>query len=132
MLRYAPRAVPLMYTNASATMYRFVNGNYERTTFDKVCWDESASASAAKNGMTSQYNVRVFIPYSGAALKVTPGKDLMVEGTVDFTFDNSSEQSQAESLKRLREKCGKVYSVMSCDNKTLGYRPLWHYDILLK
>ena len=132
MVRFSPKAAPSIYTNTSVTLFRFVDGNYERMLFDKVCWDESESATTSKTGMTAQHSARVFIPYSGTHLELTSGKDLMVKGTINFTFDNSSEQTKAESLKQLRKKCGKVYSVMSCDNKTLGHRPLWHYDILLK
>lgn len=114
-----------MYTNTKATVYRLVGGKYERMTFPKVFWDMKSSASTNKSGTTESDTVTVFIP---SVISLTPQKDLIIKGSATLPIDNSSEQAQSASVKRLFEVYD-VHTVMACRACDFGSAGMRHTEL---
>lgn len=117
-----------MYTNAKATVYRLVDGKYEKISLSNVFWDMKSSASAGKNGVTESDAVTVFLPQ---CLWLTPQKDLIIKGSASTTIDNSSEKAQSDGIKKLFAKYD-VHTVMSCRVCDYGSAEMWHTELEVK
>ena len=114
-----------MYTNTKATMYRLTGGKYERIFLPRVFWDMKSTASTDKNGKTESDTVTVFLPL---LLQLTPQKDLIVRGSVTLTIDNSTEETQSASVKRLFEVYD-VHTVMACRACDFGSVGMRHTEL---
>lgn len=122
-----------MLTNDCATVYTFVNGSYKRIFISDVFWYDRQQTATDKNGMTVNCKANVIIPADkNLALNLNAGKDMVCRGDIKFEFDNSSEQSQSQSLKELRSICGDVMSVAEFSKKFYGSQCMHHYEVLLK
>ncbi len=114
-----------MYTNAEATVYRLTRGKYERIFLPRVFWDMKSTASTGKNGKTESDTVTVFLPL---LLRLTPQKDLIVKGSVPLIIDNSTEETQSASVKRLFEVYD-VHTVMACRMCDYGSAEMRHTEL---
>lgn len=114
-----------MYTNTKATVYRLVEGKYERIFLPRVFWDMKSTASASKNGKTESDTVTVFLP---SLLQLTPQKDLIIKGSVPLTIDNSTEETQSASVKRLFNGYD-VHTVMGCWMCDFGSAGMRHTEL---
>lgn len=114
-----------MYTNTKATVYRLIGGKYERIFLPRVFWDMKSTASTGKNGKTESDTVTVFLPL---LLQLTPQKDLIIKGSVPLTIDNSTEETQSASVKRLFEVYD-VHTVMACRVCDYGSAEMRHTEL---
>lgn len=114
-----------MYTNTKATVYRLTRGKYERIFLPRVFWDMKSTASTSKNGKAESDTVTVFLP---SLLQLTPQKDLIVRGSVTLTIDNSTEETQSASVKRLFEVYD-VHTVMACRMCDFGSAGMRHTEL---
>lgn len=117
-----------MYTNTKATVYRLTGGKYERIFLPRVFWDAKSTALTSKNGKTESDTVTVFLPL---LLRLTPQKDLIVKGSVPLTIDNSTEETQSASVKRLFEVYD-VHTVMACRMCDYGSAEMRHTELTVK
>lgn len=115
-----------MYTNAEATVYRLTRGKYERIFLPRVFWDAKSSASTGKNGKTESDTVTVFLPL---LLQLTPQKDLIIKGSVPLTIDNSTEETQSASVKKLLFAGYDVHTVMACRMCDFGSAGMRHTEL---
>lgn len=117
-----------MYTNTKATVYRLTEGKYERIFLPHVFWDMKSTASTGKNGKTESDTVTVFLPL---LLQLTPQKDLIIKGSVPLTIDNSTEETQSASVKRLFDGYD-VHTVMTCKVCDYGSKRMRHTELTVK
>lgn len=114
-----------MYTNTKATVYRLTGGKYERIFLQRVFWDMKSTASTGKNGKTESDTVTVFLPL---LLQLTPQKDLIIKGSVPLMIDNSSEETQSASVKKLFNGYD-VHMVMACRVCDYGSAEMRHTEL---
>lgn len=114
-----------MYTNTKATVYRLIGGKYERIFLPRVFWDMKSTASTGKNGKTESDTVTVFLPL---LLRLTPQKDLIIKGSVPLTIDNSTEETQSASVKKLFAGYD-VHTVMACRVCDYGSAEMRHTEL---
>ncbi len=114
-----------MYTNTKATVYRLTGGKYERIFLPRVFWDMKSTASTGKNGKTESDTVTVFLPL---LLQLTPQKDLIIKGSVPLTIDNSTEETQSASVKKLFAGYD-VHTVMACRVCDYGSAEMRHTEL---
>ena len=114
-----------MYTNTKATVYRLVEGKYERIFLPRVFWDARSTASTGKNGKTESDTVMVFLPL---LLPLTPQKDLIIKSSVPLTIDNSTEETQSASVKKLFAGYD-VHTVMACRMCDFGSAGMRHTEL---
>lgn len=114
-----------MYTNTKATVYRLVEGKYERLFLPRVFWDMKSAATTGKNGKTESDTVTVLLPL---LLQFTPQKDLIVKGSASLTIDNSSEEAQSASVKKLFDGYD-VHTVMACRMCDYGSAEMRHTEL---
>lgn len=91
-----------MLTNADCTLYKFQDGCYERYVVENVYWYENQRAGVSKSGLNNTDNLTVFF-YSSDVIPQTPTKDILVKGSVDFEFDNTSPQKVSESMQEFQK-----------------------------
>lgn len=121
-----------MFTNADMTIYSLKDGKYTRTVIEEVFWNAVKESNTIKSGMTTVDSVKIIIPkYSAPVFTVTTGKDLVIEGVIDYEFDNSSQKTQSESLKHLKDNY-EVVTVTSFDPKLFGNEHMQHYVLSCK
>ena len=114
-----------MYTNTKATVYRLIGGKYERIFLPRVFWDMKSTASTGKNGKTESDTVTVFLPL---LLQLTPQKDLIIKDSVPLTIDNSTEEAQSASVKKLLAGYD-VHTVMACRMCDFGSAGMRHTEL---
>lgn len=114
-----------MYTNTKATVYRLIEGKYERIFLPRVFWDMKSTASTSKNGKTESDTVTVFLPL---LLQLTPQKDLIIKDSVPLTIDNSTEEAQSASVKKLFAGYD-VHTVMACRMCDYGAAEMRHTEL---
>lgn len=114
-----------MYTNTKATVYRLVGGKYERIFLPRVFWDMKSTASTGKNGKTESDTATVFLPL---LLRLTPQKDLIIKDSVSLTIDNSTEEAQSASVKKLFAGYD-VHTVMACRMCDYGSAEMRHTEL---
>lgn len=114
-----------MYTNTKATVYRLIGGKYERIFLPRVFWDMKSTASTGKNGKTESDTVTVFLPL---LLQLTPQKDLIIKDSVPLTIDNSTEEAQSASVKKLFDRYD-VHTVMTCRMCDYGSAEMRHTEL---
>lgn len=117
-----------MYTNTKATVYRLIGGKYERIFLPHVFWDMKSTASTGKNGKTESDTVTVFLPL---LLRLTPQKDLIIKDSVSLTIDNSSDEAQSLSVKKLFAGYD-VHTVMACKVCDYGSKRMRHTELTVK
>lgn len=123
----------IVYTNAETTLFKLTDGKYKRIFIPRVFWDETKQANTVKSGMTVTDRVSLVIPYDSVGeLELAEGKDFFFKGEIALDVDNSSEKTQAESLKLLRNLYGAPLTVVSFDKKLFGSKEMWHYEVSLK
>lgn len=114
-----------VYTNTKATVYRLTGGKYERIFLPRVFWDMKSTASTGKNGKTKSDTVTVFLPL---LLQLTPQKDLIIKGSAPLTIDNSTEETQSASVKKLFAGYD-VHTVMACRVCDYGSAEMRHTEL---
>lgn len=116
------------------TLYRWVPSlkAYERNVIYAVFWDSVKHSNTIKSGQVNIDSVFISIPSTSAtALEITTGKDIVVKGSVDFEFDNTSEKTQLDSLKALKQ-IHDCFTVTSVDPKLYGSPNMQHYELSCK
>lgn len=119
-----------MFVNADCTLYKYdkQTGEYIRHFIKGVFWQESKAANVLKSGLTAADSTTIFI-YQQSPVPESPAKDILVKGCCAFDFDNTSQSTISESLKKLR-KITSFVTVSSIDNCWYGGLP--HYEISAK
>lgn len=121
----------MRYTSC-ATLYRFAGDKgYERVFIPLCHWQESRAATISTTGLQTVDGVIIYLPIDSPYPK-TKGKDIMLEGNIDFEFDNYDELTIANSLKELRTLHPDFVTVKSVDKKAYGSKHLQHYKVLAK
>lgn len=136
-----------MLTDSSCTLYRFNKIGFDRYFIPECHWQECKSANVMKSGMQNADGITVYIPAEAAVLHPNgfvyhagilfqdmdilpknPAQDIIIKGECKFTFDNTSQQTASESLKKLREQYD-FHTVMSIDRLLYGSPNLRHIKI---
>lgn len=116
-----------MYTNTDITLYSFAGGRYERLVINNVFYQESEQTNIIKSGIANVSSALILIPYKTDML-FKKGKDLIVKGICETLIDNTSPQTISQSIKALRQ-AHKVLTVMTADEKKIGSKDMWHYEL---
>lgn len=117
----------MMYTNADITLYHKTAEGYEKREIKDVFWDEKRSSVRTNGGMNSSDTVKIFIPVSSAEnLTVAEGSDFVIRGFSDVEIVNTSQQTQSDGFKALRE-AHEVFTVTVCEHNTYGSKNVQHY-----
>ncbi len=117
-----------MYTNTSCTLY-LASNNYEAIIIPHCFLTHRKIYATSKLGL--EYNESAFCMIQGnSSLSFSEGKDFLVDGVCDFTFDNSSEKGYSDSVKAL--KALDAYTVMIADWKNYGSKHMRHWEISCK
>lgn len=133
--------------NESCTVYIRSGFGFDRCFIPECHWQESRASNVLKSGMTDADGITVYI-LSKAGVVFPDGeihtcgelfenptnapksaaRDMIVFGKCEFTFDNSSEKTASESLKRFVSEYG-AHTVMSIDRLIYGSDDMRHYKI---
>ena len=120
-----------MYTNADMTLYHWNGSGYDRKVVERIFWDNSKISNITKTGRIDADTVKILIPVSSAVLSVTTGKDLVVKGKCEAEFDNTSQATISESVRKLKAE-QEVFTVNSFDEKLYGSLRMQHYELSCK
>ena len=102
-----------MLTNADCTLYHFESGKYTKRVYKNIYWRCCKASNILKSGLQNADTVTVYL-YENC-LPITPQRDILVRGIVDFEFDNSSEKSISDGVSYIRENYEFITAV-SVDN----------------
>ena len=124
----------VMITNSDMTLYHYDKKQkvYQRIQIHGVNWSHQSIANFDKRGQANCDTVKILIPATNVTnLEVTIGKDLVVKGICNASISNSSEETQARSIKSLIADYD-VHTVTLYDPR-LDYRPaMQHYELSCK
>lgn len=87
-----------MLKNADCTIYEA--GTYTRHVIPDVYWNDARGRTVTNRGVQIADSVIVYI-YSDAYIP-KPG-DIVVKGTVDYTFDAATQQTASASMDQFRK-----------------------------
>lgn len=114
-----------MLYNANLTVYE--SKTYEKHIIEKVYWNDSRGQTTTKNGIQITDSVTVYV-YSDEY--IPKKEDIIVRNVCDFFFDNSSQKTVSESMKKFREICPDFVVVKSVNNCMFGGLP--HIEIIAR
>lgn len=107
-----------MLINANITL--FEKENYTPHFIENVYFSDSRGQTVAKNGVQIFDSVLIYIYSDGYFPK---SGDILVKNRCDFSFDNSSQKSISESMKRFREKYPDFAVIKNVNNYWFGGLP---------
>lgn len=111
-----------MFPNTITLFHHAKNGGYERLTLIKNCFCyKDTKARIDRQGKKTLYKLTVIID-NPSLIEIEEGLDVVVEGTCDFNFDNSSEEMISKSLRNLKSKF-KPYTVSEVVDNSYGGIP---------
>ncbi len=129
-----------MHTNTDITLYLYdKSGNILRLQVTGkngkkgALWDEVKQSNILKSGLTSADTIKIMIPAANLpeGISFTVAKDMVVEGVIDFEFDNTSDATRSASLKALKAAHA-VYGINAADAKLYGSPGMRHYQLSCK
>lgn len=107
-----------MLVNADITL--FEKENYTRHFIEDVYFSDSRGQTVTKNGIQISDSVVIYI-YSDSYFPKSG--DIIVKNRCDFEFDDSSQKTISESMKRFREKYPDFAVVETVNNYQFGGLP---------
>ena len=125
-----------MLDNETCTLY-IKDGNGFNAYFVERChWQESKASNVVKSGLQNADGIIVYIFVEGLDDELksvlesrrNAAQDVIVKGECNFTFDNSTPQTAAQSLKTLNADFD-VHTVMSIDKLLYGSPDLQHFKL---
>lgn len=121
-----------MRYESCATLYKYVGDEgYERVFIPFCHWQESRAATISTTGLQTVDGIIIYLPID-SPFPTNKGKDIMVQGNIDFEFNNVKQATIAESLKEFRRLYPDYVTVKSVDKKAYGSKRLQHYKVLAK
>lgn len=114
-----------MLINGDCTVYE--KDGYAKHLIQDVYWNDSRSQTVSKNGVQVSDSVIVYV-YSDTY--VPKAGDIIVKGTVDFSFDNSTQRSASESMREFRTLYPDFAVIKSVSNAMYGGLP--HIEIIAR
>lgn len=111
-----------MLVNADITL--FEKENYTPHFIENVYFSDSRGQTVAKNGVQISDSVVIYIYSDGYFPK---SGDIVVKNRCDFSFDDSSQKSLSESMKRFREEYPDFAVVKTVNDYRFGGLP--HIEI---
>ena len=128
-----------MLDNETCTLY-IKDGNGFNAYFVERChWQESKASNVVKSGLQNADGIIVYIFVEGLDDELksvlesrrNAAQDVIVKGECNFTFDNSTPQTAAQSLKTLNAEYD-VHTVMSIDKLLYGSPDLQHFKLSVR
>ena len=125
-----------MLDNETCTLY-IKDGNGFNAYFVERChWQESKASNVVKSGLQNADGIIVYIFVEGLDDELksvlesrrNAAQDIIVKGECNFTFDNSTPQAAAQSLKTLNAEYD-VHTIMSIDRLLYGSPDLQHFKL---
>lgn len=125
-----------MLDNETCTLY-IKDGNGFNAYFVERChWQESKASNVVKSGLQNADGIIVYIFVEGLDDELksvlesrrNAAQDVIVKGECNFTFDNSTPQTAAQSLKTLNAEYD-VHTIMSIDRLLYGSPDLQHFKL---
>lgn len=118
-----------MKRTTSITIYHKIGTSYVREVYHKCFWDEDKASNIKKSGLASVDSLYISMPLSAAPnLTINNGKDLVIKGEIEDEFENTTEQTQSNSLKALKEK-HQVFTINAHSKKDHGSPRVHHWEI---
>lgn len=118
-----------MKNTVKVTIFHLNGANYEKKIYDKCFWDEDQAQAIRKSGLASVDSLYVSIPYFVVqSLEINKGKDYIIQGETELDFDNTSQSTQSNSLKALKENHN-VFTINSSSLKNHGSKRMWHWEL---
>ena len=111
-----------MLANADVTFYSFTD--YVKHTAHRAYFTDNRGRTVKKNGIETTDSVTVYLYTDEYVPK--PG-DIVVNGICPFTFDNSSQQTISDDMKRFRASYPDSAVVKSVADMRFGGLP--HIEI---
>lgn len=126
---YVSRGEIMAKRTIKVTIYHFEDNRYIRSVYDRCFWDEDQAANIKKTGLASVDSLYVSIPLSEAPyLKINKGKDLIVSSEISFEVDNTSQSTQASSLKTLKSS-HEIFTINAYSKKDHGSPRSRHWEL---
>lgn len=128
-----------MLDNETCTLY-IKDGNGFNAYFVERChWQESKASNVVKSGLQNADGIIVYIFVEGLDDELksvlesrrNAAQDVIVKGECNFTFDNSTPQTAAQSLKTLNAEYD-VHTIMSIDRLLYGSPDLQHFKLSVR
>lgn len=118
-----------MKQTVDITIFHFDGKDYIKRKCNKCFWEEDQATNIKKSGLSSIDSLYVSIPYFQAEdLTVFKGKDLIVQGNIEELIDNTSQQTQASSIKQIKAS-HEVFTINSVSRKCNGSKRMWHWEL---
>ena len=114
-----------MLKNADITL--FEKENYTPHFIPDVYFNDSRGQTVTKNGVQISDNVIIYI-YSGDYLPKSG--DIIVKNRCDFSFDDSSQKSESESMKQFRTEFPDFVVVKNVNDYRFGGLP--HIEVIAR
>lgn len=113
-----------------ATIFHLEGSNYIKSIYRGCFWEEDQAANIRKSGLSSVDSLYISIPYSSDAqeLSINKGKDLVIKGEITEDIDNTSQSTQASSIKEIKSSHD-VFTITSLAEKKHGSRRMWHWEL---
>lgn len=114
-----------MLTNADCTVYE--KDTYSRHIIPDIYWNDSRGQTVTKNGAQVSDSVIVYLYETDYVPKAG---DIIVKGSIDFSFDSTSQRSVSESMKLFREQYPQFAAVENVDDCRYGGLP--HIEVIAR
>ncbi len=136
-----------MLTDTNCTLFKYNGIGFDRYYISECHWQECKASNVLKSGNQNADSIIIYIPAD--TLVLTPdentvpscdlfpslnkspqnaSKDIIIKGECNFIFDNSTDRTASESLKKLRDSYD-IHTVMSIDVLLYGSTDLQHIKI---
>ena len=114
-----------MLKNADCTIYE--KDTYTPHIIRGVYWNDSRGATTMKNGIQTADSVTV---YTYDSEYIPKAGDIIVKGTVEFTFAATSQQTISASMKTFRETYPQFAVVKNVSDCRYGGLP--HIEVIAR
>lgn len=120
-----------MMTNTKCTLF-LKSRNYEKLLVPECFYTDTGVANFRKTGQANVENAFCMFTYDLMGdINFTIGQDYLIEGDVDFTFDNTNEMTKSQSKGELLKLKG-IKTIVKADLKKYGAEKMWHYELSCK
>ena len=125
-----------MLNNEDCTLFLKSGNGFYSFYISRCHWQESEASNVLKSGLQNADGITVYIFIKDIdeelkhALETRrkAAQDVIVKGKCNFTFDNSTPQTAAQSLKTLNADYN-VHTVMHIDKLLYGSPDMQHFKI---
>lgn len=117
-----------MYTNTSCTLFLY-SQNYKPVVIPHCFFTHTSIVSASRQGLDYRESAQCMFK-GNEKLIFTKGKDFLIEGISEITFEDTTQKGISEGIKAIHDANG--LTIMRADYKAYGSKRMRHWELSCK